>query len=674
MRAIALFVLIASSLLATIEPVASKPPEITVYRIAYNGSILQMLGTSATGPNGIQSIFAEIKPNTITNLLVDKVSTNLLPQRTLWRGEIAWADTYSKNGVTYVQSILGPVAPNYPENRLAQTYLDKVENGVASRVCTSIGNNFGPGALERLYAGTVGTDGKIYFIANKRRPAGMPSGVPFDDEYGIYRLVSTTNFGMNCSLEKVHSLEAGYFVIQAWRMNDGRFLTERYRYPATKVATEIGIVGLDGKFSPFQIGGDECCQLLVEPRDTSATALYKSAGKYFVRAIRDGRIAGVYEVRGFNASEPVWLSGLNGPWAVATGAGFGRQTQDTIVLVNTQTGLQKVVVSGGKIGTVDVQNIEMPHVTVSDRGDVSFLVRVGPLGVFYTERMTAVTPRIVSLSATPAKIIAGEQAKIKWESQGGESVRLLANGVIIFDNLPTVGEATVSPRLDTTYEVEVLGFGGSAKSSVLVEVTTSTTPVPEYGPDKFASPFYHSEEKSEPGCRQFSPGAIMSLYGKNLSAGGIALYSSLSLPTVLAGTSVYIDGKMVPLYFASPGQVNFQVPYETPEGQVRLWVEVAGVKGPEISILVRATSPCTLRLPSGDPYFSESGGVRTYYATGLGKTNPSVESGSPTPADALYRTEFVPNNIAGTPVKELFFSGLAPGFIGLYQVNAAVLE
>ena len=44
MRAIALFVLIASSLLATIEPVASKPPEITVYRLSYLGNNLMMFG------------------------------------------------------------------------------------------------------------------------------------------------------------------------------------------------------------------------------------------------------------------------------------------------------------------------------------------------------------------------------------------------------------------------------------------------------------------------------------------------------------------------------------------------------------------------------------------------------------------------------------------------------
>jgi uncharacterized protein (TIGR03437 family) len=60
------------------------------------------------------------------------------------------------------------------------------------------------------------------------------------------------------------------------------------------------------------------------------------------------------------------------------------------------------------------------------------------------------------------------------------------------------------------------------------------------------------------------------------------------------------------------------------------------------------------------------------YATGLGALNGEIATGAPAPVDRLVRTQGTPSvRIGGQPATVLF-SGLAPGRIALYQVNAAV--
>jgi uncharacterized protein (TIGR03437 family) len=57
-----------------------------------------------------------------------------------------------------------------------------------------------------------------------------------------------------------------------------------------------------------------------------------------------------------------------------------------------------------------------------------------------------------------------------------------------------------------------------------------------------------------------SPGEITALFGFGLTAGGVEGATSQPLPTTLAGAQVLIDGAPAPLFFASPTQINFQVP------------------------------------------------------------------------------------------------------------------
>ncbi|MBZ5595662.1 MAG: hypothetical protein LAP39_25770 [Acidobacteriia bacterium] len=68
---------------------------------------------------------------------------------------------------------------------------------------------------------------------------------------------------------------------------------------------------------------------------------------------------------------------------------------------------------------------------------------------------------------------------------------------------------------------------------------------------------------------------------------------------------------------------------------------------------------------------SKAGDVIVVYCAGLGTVTAPVASGAAAPADPLSRTVTPVVTIGGLPA-QVMFSGLTPGYAGLYQVNAVV--
>ena len=60
------------------------------------------------------------------------------------------------------------------------------------------------------------------------------------------------------------------------------------------------------------------------------------------------------------------------------------------------------------------------------------------------------------------------------------------------------------------------------------------------------------------------------------------------------------------------------------------------------------------------------------YLTGLGATSPSVDDGMPAPSEPLATAIVQPVvSIGGKPLT-VYWAGLVPGYVGLYQINATV--
>ena len=192
-----------------------------------------------------------------------------------------------------------------------------------------------------------------------------------------------------------------------------------------------------------------------------------------------------------------------------------------------------------------------------------------------------------------------------------------------------------------------------------------------------------------------SPGSIASLFGMNLAAATEAV-TALPLPTMLAGAEVLVAGTQVlvndtpaPLFFVSPSQINFQMPFEVTGPTVPIAVVSGGVRGPEVMVNVAPAAPGIFTaVPGGSgqgailnedfsPNSAENpaavGSVVQIFATGLGGTDPPLATGQPGASSPPFNlTAMVPVVMIGGASAEVLASGMAPGFVGLYQVNARV--
>ncbi len=184
-----------------------------------------------------------------------------------------------------------------------------------------------------------------------------------------------------------------------------------------------------------------------------------------------------------------------------------------------------------------------------------------------------------------------------------------------------------------------------------------------------------------------APGAIVSLFGKNLATGTNSA-TSLPLNKNLGGATASVAGIDMPLYFSNSGQINAQLPFElTPNSQVQVIVRtmangVLTATVPE-TIAVAAASPAIFLAGGGagvvlhadNTLVTASNPARgneqvVVYCTGLGPTVPAFPTGSPaTSANNTVNPVTVTIGGQNAPVA---YKGLTVGFAGLYQVNVII--
>jgi uncharacterized protein (TIGR03437 family) len=191
-----------------------------------------------------------------------------------------------------------------------------------------------------------------------------------------------------------------------------------------------------------------------------------------------------------------------------------------------------------------------------------------------------------------------------------------------------------------------------------------------------------------------APGMNIAVFGNSLaSASGASIAIGTPLPTVLDGTSVEMNGQAIPLFFVSPTQINAQMPFGV-SGQVQVRVRTAaGVSAPA-TVTVTASAPRLFTKTmdgKGEPILvhntdwslvsaaspARPGEYVILFLTGLGAVSPAIAAGqaggdngqngplNQLPAGAVTVV------FGGKPVA-ILFAGLAPGWVGLYQINLQV--
>jgi uncharacterized protein (TIGR03437 family) len=181
-----------------------------------------------------------------------------------------------------------------------------------------------------------------------------------------------------------------------------------------------------------------------------------------------------------------------------------------------------------------------------------------------------------------------------------------------------------------------------------------------------------------------APGGLASLFGASFSAG-----SCNGRATTVCGVSVEMNGIAVPLLFVGPGQVNLQVPWEL-QGQSAVSIDVLanGVRSPSITTSIASVAPAIFTLnqqgtgqgailiagtgivagSTGRP--AMVGNMIEIYLTGLGPvTNPPATGAQ---AGTQSKTITTPTVTIGNVSATVSYSGLAPTFVGLYQVNVQI--
>jgi uncharacterized protein (TIGR03437 family) len=198
------------------------------------------------------------------------------------------------------------------------------------------------------------------------------------------------------------------------------------------------------------------------------------------------------------------------------------------------------------------------------------------------------------------------------------------------------------------------------------------------------------------GGNAVAPGSIASLYGANLAPQVAIPDPAPTLPFTLGGVTVTIGGVPVPLFYVSPTQLNFQVPLFTLTDQASTSLTVTqGASGKTFTVLLKPYAPAlfttnqggtgqastliagtaSLAAPSGTFPGSRPARIGEYveiYATGLGDVSNRPGLAAASPGEPLATTVAGPAVMVGGVPATVTFSGLAPGYMGLYQINVQV--
>jgi uncharacterized protein (TIGR03437 family) len=153
---------------------------------------------------------------------------------------------------------------------------------------------------------------------------------------------------------------------------------------------------------------------------------------------------------------------------------------------------------------------------------------------------------------------------------------------------------------------------------------------------------------------------------------------------------VRLGDQLLPLFYSSTNQINAQVPFGL---AVNTTLQLVVRHGDTISVpsdlSVAAAQPAVFAInQQGTGQGAIVNGVTnvladaahpvrandvvTIYCTGLGTVSPEVGVGVAASTTVLSRTTSPVTVMIGGKTATVNFAGLAPGFVGLYQVNAVV--
>jgi uncharacterized protein (TIGR03437 family) len=384
------------------------------------------------------------------------------------------------------------------------------------------------------------------------------------------------------------------------------------------------------------------------------------------------------------------LLSRSGPGAgAATGAGAGAGTGMGLVqAVHSDTG-----------DAVDASSPATPGESLS-----LYAVGLGATNpVVPTGSPAPVTPAAPTV-ATPSLTVGGVSAGIQFAGAAPAQTGIYQVRFTLPPNVPGGNQPIVLSIGGADSQMLTLPLAGQSPATTIASVVNGAS---------FAA------------NAPLAPGSFASVFGTNF---GSVNGASAALARDLNGVSVAFNGIKAPLVavLASAGQINLVLPSELPEsGTVPVAVTTSSGSSADFTLTMASAAPGVFVTPSslnpqrrtatalfantawrvmpdalaqelkipgnchasgisatalcGEP--AQIGDFIQIYVTGLGKATPNgdpmgtpLPTGVPAPADGttVYQTVAAPAVTLGGVHSSVSFSGIAPGFAGLYQVNVQV--
>lgn len=180
-----------------------------------------------------------------------------------------------------------------------------------------------------------------------------------------------------------------------------------------------------------------------------------------------------------------------------------------------------------------------------------------------------------------------------------------------------------------------------------------------------------------------APGELASVFGTSFADQNQG--ATLPLGTSLGGVSVTVNGKAAPILYVTPYQVNFQVPWETTGSTASVIVTVNGRTSAAISVPVLTAAPGLFTSSTGQAAVQNAnssantpsnpakvGSTVTVYFTGTGPVSPAVADGAASPKGTPAQVTSTATATIGSATAQVTFAGLAPGFVGLGQMDIVI--
>jgi uncharacterized protein (TIGR03437 family) len=227
------------------------------------------------------------------------------------------------------------------------------------------------------------------------------------------------------------------------------------------------------------------------------------------------------------------------------------------------------------------------------------------------------------------------------------------------------------------------------QSEIVALTTSGFTVLPWTYAASVAAPQITKVASAADGSSPVAPGGLVSIFGNQLNPTNLAT-SQIPLPTALANSCLTVNGQPMPLVFVSPTQINAQMPTEA-VGAVTLNVHTPGGVSDNYNIVVNPTAPAVFMSGVAGPQTNlptvvrdanntlvtdsnpiHRGDTVTIYLTGIGQTAPVVGDGLPAPVSPLAIAVQPPAVQLGGVNLPVNFAGLAPGQVGVGQINVTI--